>query len=243
VYGYGLISIKLLEKLARLTKIDSDFTKIVDVKFNVLFKGLLGAIMLCFLTQILNFFIPINAIISKMFLAFGIALFLIYLIDSIKTWKFHSNSAISYYVLAVVLAFLISAFLASLSDIGATDTGLYHIGSVKWIEQGAIVFGIANIHTRFGFNNILYNLGGLSEVSHIVDSPRAFIVNRIFVFYFLCFMFFGLINYAKSKRFNDLFAFVGLVFVALGYSMLGGMYAEGVTALFGLELLAMECIA
>jgi hypothetical protein len=34
------------------------------------------------------------------------------------------------------------------------DTGLYHLQVISWIEYYRRVFGLANLHARFGFNSI-----------------------------------------------------------------------------------------
>src|SRR5262249_47576109 len=39
------------------------------------------------------------------------------------------------------------------------DAGLYHLQVLKYLLKGALPFGLANIHGRFGFNNALYAVG------------------------------------------------------------------------------------
>ena len=44
------------------------------------------------------------------------------------------------------------------APIASYDSGLYHIQAIKWIESYAVVPGLANLHDRFGFNPIFFNL-------------------------------------------------------------------------------------
>ena len=49
------------------------------------------------------------------------------------------------------------------------DTGLYHAQSIRWIEEYGVVPGLANLHSRFGYNSAAFALcalfggGGLTK--------------------------------------------------------------------------------
>ena len=38
------------------------------------------------------------------------------------------------------------------------DAGLYHLQAIKWIQEYPAIPGLANLHTRFGFNSNIFNL-------------------------------------------------------------------------------------
>lgn len=38
------------------------------------------------------------------------------------------------------------------------DTGLYHAQSIRWIEEYGVVVGLANLHSRFGYNSAAFAL-------------------------------------------------------------------------------------
>lgn len=41
------------------------------------------------------------------------------------------------------------------------DTGLYHAQSIRWIEEYGVVPGLANLHSRFGYNSAAFALCAL----------------------------------------------------------------------------------
>jgi hypothetical protein len=43
------------------------------------------------------------------------------------------------------------------------DTGLYHLQAVKWMARYPVVTGLANLHTRFGYNNSVHLFGAYAD--------------------------------------------------------------------------------
>ena len=57
---------------------------------------------------------------------------------------------------AAILALLaMFAAVGSVATAFSYDTGLYHLQAISWVEHHRRVFGLANLHVRFGFNSIL----------------------------------------------------------------------------------------
>ncbi|EMO63800.1 hypothetical protein LEP1GSC133_1179, partial [Leptospira borgpetersenii serovar Pomona str. 200901868] len=58
-------------------------------------------------------------------------------------------------VFIITFPFLLSALIFFLYPPSpfAYDSGLYHIQSIKWIQEYSVVPGLANLHGRFGFNS------------------------------------------------------------------------------------------
>jgi len=59
----------------------------------------------------------------------------------------------SFYIRIIFLvAALLLILVKAAGPINNPDTGAYHLPSLKWIENYKVIKGIANVHSRFGFN-------------------------------------------------------------------------------------------
>ncbi|EPG50437.1 putative membrane protein [Leptospira kirschneri serovar Cynopteri str. 3522 CT] len=67
----------------------------------------------------------------------------------------------------VKVSFLLSALIFSLNPPFAYDSGLYHIQSIKWIQEYSVVPGLANLHGRFGFNPNIFTIFALTSLKEI----------------------------------------------------------------------------
>ena len=59
-------------------------------------------------------------------------------------------------VCVVVIAAAIVVDYAACDHVELYDTGLYHLQAVKWNARYGVVTGLANLHTRFGYNNSIH---------------------------------------------------------------------------------------
>lgn len=68
-------------------------------------------------------------------------------------------------------------FLALLFAYGSSrgymhyDTGLYHAQSIRWIEEYGVVPGLANLHSRFGYNSAAFALCALFGGAGLTGEP------------------------------------------------------------------------
>lgn len=239
-YGYGQLGIRALQRFVgyffykgQLEGEQNIAKVLLDVKFNFLFKGIMGVVVLSIISGGVHFFFPLNATFSIVFLAIGLGLFVLFFKRELAFVKMPIHWG--YMFIAFSLAFYLASVL-SIRVESAYDSGLYHIQAIKWIQEFPITFGIANIHTRLGYNNILYNFAALSEVSQIFPHIRSFICNEIVAFFFFFSGFLSLYN-LRTKRLNDIFMSVGLLIVAMEFWWLGGgLYAEGILGILGISL-------
>lgn len=239
-YGYGQLGIRALQRFVgyffykgQLEGEQNIAKVLLDVKFNFLFKGIMGVVVLSIISGGVHFFFPLNATFSIVFLAIGLGLFVLFFKRELAFVKMPLHWG--YMFIAFSLAFYLASVL-SIRVESAYDSGLYHIQAIKWLQEFPITFGIANIHTRLGYNNILYNFAALSEVSQIFPHIRSFICNEIVAFFFFFSGFLSLYN-LRTKRLNDIFMSVGLLIVAMEFWWLGGgLYAEGILGILGISL-------
>ena len=86
------------------------------------------------------------------------------------------------------------------------DSALYHIQSIKWIEEYSTVPGLANLHSRFGFNPNIFTffaLTSLVDLFHQEIFSVNFSVLSILIFYFMNKMH----HLLKQREVSTLFAF------------------------------------
>ncbi|RDU72518.1 hypothetical protein CQA66_04185 [Helicobacter aurati] len=241
-FGFGTIFVKIIERFSGSIGIKSSFLMCVDTKFNVLFKGLLGVFFLAVLVGIVNFFIPISQKVSVLFCIVGIVIALCSIKNIFSQEQKHAettqcNPSTSNYLFAIfsfVLALLVATFFSFVNENHADTLG-YHSGATQWVQEYPIVFGIANIHTRFGFNNILYNFAALSEVSNLFPSIRSFILNEVCLFYF-CFAGFLALFTLKIQNFSSIFMSLILLWIPLVFWHFFGLYVESLLGCLGFSI-------
>ena len=108
---------------------------------------LFGLISLSFISLLFNFFINLNSFFFKSIFIFLIVLSFIKV--EIKDYKiFFKNT---------LLIFLISPLLNFMPE--GYDAALYHFPHQTWIREEKIIFGLSNIHDRFGLISLYNYLG------------------------------------------------------------------------------------
>lgn len=191
---------------------------------------ILGMLFLCFITQVINIFLPIHSFFAYFFLTLGIIFCLYFCKDFFRDKIF---------LIAALLAFCIIAPLSFLSD-SIGDSINYHIQIVTWIQQSPLIFGLANIHGRLGFNGLIYNFYALSDVSLIFPHLRSFIGNEIVYFGFLAGAFYMLLK-RQFAPFYALFIICSLLpfpFIIL-WAELQALHCEGIGAVLGILVFAL----
>ena len=155
------------------------FFEVAD-EFKILYYGLLGLTIISVIGTICNFFIPLDQVFSAGLLLAGLVLFAIYQ-KNIFTAKYLNKTLI-------LFAFIYGSIFPLL-NLGAYDTGLYHLQVINWISGHALSFGLANVHDRFGFNSAWFVAAAIvSPLKVIIKSPF-FIINAIVFFFYGTFIF------------------------------------------------------
>lgn len=91
------------------------------------------------------------------------------------------------------------------------DTGLYHAQSIRWIEEYGVAPGLANLHSRFGYNSAAFALCALFGGAGLTEYPMHCVQG---FFAFLCAVkCTALLELPKRKRvqLSD-FLYVGCIF-------------------------------
>ena len=130
----------------------------------------LGLCVCISLTELLHFFIPITWVASVMVLGAG----LVYTITNKHVWLALAfkgkltNRSVSVTTTLYLLACLSVAFIwLSAAMVGPTnyDSGLYHFGAIKWLNEQSVTYGLVNLHTRLAYNQSYFALIALLNFS------------------------------------------------------------------------------
>jgi hypothetical protein len=151
-------------------------------------------------------------------LAFGFLIFIsvccfyyLYRAKLLPVFKIRITELVSVTIISFLLC-LIGSNAPTISD-----SGLYHLSAIKWIENYAVVPGLGNIHGRFAFNPSVFNLSAAFLCRGIFDQPM-YVVNPLFSILFFAYGFNRLLKH-KNSQINIFFVFLLAVPLALYYTV------------------------
>ena len=110
-----------------------------------------GAILISFISISLNFFTALTQEINSI-------LFLIFLVFFFKFNTFNSKK----YLIFLFFISGISYILIFASHTYRPDAGLYHLPFINILNEEKIIFGLANLHFRFGHTSIIQYLSAIN---------------------------------------------------------------------------------
>ena len=110
-----------------------------------------GAILISFISISLNFFTALTQEINSI-------LFLIFLIFFFKFNIFNSKK----YFFFLFFISVVSYILIFASHTYRPDAGLYHLPFINILNEEKIIFGLANLHFRFGHTSIIQYLSAIN---------------------------------------------------------------------------------
>ena len=138
-----------------------------------------GVIFISFISLLLNFFTALNPKINSI-------IYLIIFVTFIIKTKFVLNKYdISFLFVSSFITFLLLIY----SNVNRPDAGLYHLPYVSIINENKIIFGLSNIHFRFGHISILQYLSAINNnylfLENGISIPLASIVSFFYIYFFL----------------------------------------------------------
>jgi hypothetical protein len=170
--------------------------------------GIFGSIILSFLSLLLNFFFPIDQYISSIIFLFFLIPALIYFIKA-KTLK-HT-------LIISVISGTVTTLIIILDNIYRPDAGLYHLPYTKIINENKIIFGVANIHFRFGHTSILQYLNAIYNNHLFGDNgillPIASIFSLLIIFFVS-----EIYNEFQKNKIYSLYIFFIIAYILYGYN-------------------------
>ena len=110
-----------------------------------------GAILVSFISLFFNFFTPLTKEINS--LLYIIIIFFFFKFDLLKSKK---------YLIFLILISVFTYVLVFSSHTYRPDAGLYHLPYINILNEEKIIFGLANLHFRFGHISIMQYLSAIN---------------------------------------------------------------------------------
>lgn len=167
-----------------------------------------GAIGLSFAALFLNFFTALNPIINTL---------LFFIVLTVGLFHMIKNKTILKLFYASLLIAGLTTLIITLDNIYRPDASLYHLPYTKIITEHKIIFGVSNLHFRFGHTSILQYLNALFD--NLIFLENGIIIPAGILFSVVVLLFYNEIksNYAENKIYT-LFAFLALSYILYGYN-------------------------
>jgi hypothetical protein len=166
----------------------------------------IGVIFLSFISLVLNFFVPLSSKINSII---HFIIFISFLIK--KKFKLDTN-----FLNFLFASSLITFLLIIYSNVNRPDAGLYHLPYISIINENKIIFGINNIHIRFGHVSILQYLSAINNnlifSANGVSIPLASIVSFFYLYFF--YDIWKVIKENKSLNESNFFSLFILIYIS-----------------------------
>ena len=197
------------QKIINLTNNKQDNSSI-----NIIF----GIIVFGFIGLLINFFSSLNIYINTIIFSFILLYFFLYILKK--------KGEIKKIVIEIIAISIISSISIYLSNINRPDAGLYHLPYTKILNDFKIIFGVSNIHFRFGHTSLIQYSNALNYNFLFKEKgiliPQALLIisvlyyfgkkiylnifnnklNSNFVFLFICFSF-SILNFNRYSSFGN----------------------------------------
>lgn len=177
---------------------------------NLLEKFFIGVVFLSFISLLLNFFFPLNIFINSL---------TIIVISFLYLSKIKMALNIKFIYCSIFISSIATLILYK-SNIYRPDAGLYHLPFIKILNDERIVFGLSNLHFRFGhisilqyisahFNNYITNENAINIPTALISiSFILYIFNEIkrnikYNFFFLLCFFVFIFSVIYLDRYSD----------------------------------------
>jgi hypothetical protein len=180
-----------------------------DYKF--FYNSLGGVIFASFIALLLNFFTPLNNYINSSIFCLTIVVFLL------KSKLNITKNEIIYLIISGVICF----FLILLSNVNRPDAGLYHLPYVSILNEYKIIFGLNNLHSRFGHVSIIQYLSALNNNYFFKDNGVIIPLASIASYYYIYFANEIRKIYKKKTKLNLSFLFSLIILIYISFKLNG----------------------
>ena len=170
-------------------------------------------IILSFLALVLNFFTPLSKLICSSFILLSVVIIA----------KFRHIFLKKKYLIFCFLSSIIIFLLITSSNVYRPDAGLYHLPFISILNNEKIIFGLSNLHFRYGhisiiqytsaiFNNIIFQDRGInfpvaliavSVILNFLSNLNYKLKSKQFDFHFFILFSLTLFIFYKINRFSE----------------------------------------
>ena len=163
---------------------------------NISITIIIGFIIICSLLSIINLFFKINYLI----------LIILLIISILNLKKYYKKFLIKKRYKTYLIYLIIILILSKISMISyfTSDTGYYHIPTIKIYNDYNTIFGLANFFPQYGFNNLNFYYSSMITANPLL--LRYFSVPTV-VFFFIT----SLYIFKSRKEYKNKFTFLVLL--------------------------------
>ena len=192
-------------------------------EFNIYKDSLFGFVFIGFIGLLINFFLPLNKYITSIFLIFSIITFVYFFFNFKK-----KNNILWVLLYLTIITFIIITF----SNINRPDAGLYHLPFVKILNENKLIFGLSNLHYRFGHTSIFQYISALHVnfffKEEFLNIPLAILPGLYFLYLFQNFN-----DEVKNKNEKNVIAlFLIAAFSLYSFNRFSGLGNDGPANIF-----------
>ena len=167
--------------------------------------SILGCILISFIALFINFFFPLNEIFNTILLVLGLIYF--FLIKRVNLKKKEI-----YYIF---LTSLVTTTLLLYSNVYRPDAGLYHLPYTSLLNEHKIIFGLSNIHFRFGMISIMQYLSAINNNILFKDIGIVIPLASLVTFFIIHFFNSTLEIFKKNKtNLKNIFSLFIIIFIS-----------------------------
>ena len=177
-------------------------------------NGLLGFLLIGFLSLLINFFYPLNIPINNIF-------FLIIFLLGLKNNFFKQNK--QRLVKRILLISLLPFFYLIYANVNTPDAFLYHLPYSKIINDDKLIIGLTNLHSRFGHISIFQYISSFFVNSFFGLNGLLIPISLVPVFFFIyCYKKFKEYSKKNISRLNSYLIFLILIISIYSFSRYSG---------------------
>ncbi len=176
--------------------------KYITFKENIFISYLSGSLTLAFLSIYINFFYPLNHILTNIICIIGCFLFLIKIFNTKKLLK------IIYILLSISLIVTITSYLSYPYD----DYTLYHLPYIEIIKSYKIIFGLSNLDGRLGTGSIFQNISSVFYNNLMLINSHIFYTP---ILVFICIYNLISISLKNISTINKIFILITIIFFSI----------------------------
>ena len=182
-----------------------------DTKHSIFYKTLIGVILTSFIALLLNFFIPLSQNINSFIFILVILIFLL------KSRLIIKKEEIIFLITSALICF----FLILLSNVNRPDAGLYHLPYIAILNEYKIIFGLNNLHSRFGHVSIIQYLSALNNNYFFEENGIIIPLASVASFYYIYFSNEVLKVYEQKTKITASCLFSLLVLIYISFKITG----------------------
>jgi hypothetical protein len=158
----------------------SIFRSLENCNPNISLMVLFGFSIVTSLATFMSLFMRIGLIANLIFLILGLLILVLDKRKLITTIQFGIKvNDLKFYIVSASL--ITATLLLSINQQPIYDTGLYHLQSIKWINEFGTVLGLGNLHGRLAFNSAIFIPSALFGFSFLVGEPIPVVSGFIFI--------------------------------------------------------------